>query len=535
MTTIDRVFTVRGEPFFPIGGQARNSSGYNAAEAETAFRALKLINGNTLEIPVYWEQIEPEEGVFDFQSVDALLECARRDGVRLVLLWFATWKNGSMDYTPAWVKTDPGRFKRVTAPTGRSIWVLSSHCQATLDADQRAFTELCAYLKAHDGAERTVIALQIENEPGILGSDRDHGPEAQACYHGPVPAELVERMRANGQGRVYDLWQQAGGAEAGTWPELFGWSAGEVMTSWSIASYIDCIAKGGKEVYDIPMYTNAWLGEREWALAGESYPSGGPISAVLDIYKWFAPHLDLIAPDIYIPDSRGYEAICAAYARDDNPLFVPESAPGGSNAWNMFRAIADYGAIGYAFFAIERIIAADGSVRPEHQPLVDSFCAVALAIPLLLRYQGTGKVHAVIQEENQREQLLDLDGWLGLVEYDDGSTRRPKDWRHRPGEHRPEDRGRGLVIQASRQELYFLGASYRVMLRPKLPPDQARDASLANGFLCKHQVPFIHIDEGHLDERGAFIVDRRRNGDEANHGVWVEADVGVVRVLLCDP
>ncbi|HHX43866.1 MAG TPA: hypothetical protein GX714_07770 [Chloroflexi bacterium] len=98
MAEVQRVFTVDGKPFFSIGGQARNSSGYNAAEAETAFQAVKLLHGNTLEIPVYWEQVEPEVGRFDFSSVGELLSSARRHGVKLVLLWFATWKNGDMDY-----------------------------------------------------------------------------------------------------------------------------------------------------------------------------------------------------------------------------------------------------------------------------------------------------------------------------------------------------------------------------------------------------------------------------------------------------
>jgi len=33
MAEIKRVFQVDGKPFFPIGGQAKNSSGYNRAEA----------------------------------------------------------------------------------------------------------------------------------------------------------------------------------------------------------------------------------------------------------------------------------------------------------------------------------------------------------------------------------------------------------------------------------------------------------------------------------------------------------------------
>lgn len=539
MTTINRVFTVEGRPFFTVGGQARNSSGYSDAESETAFKAVKLLHGNTLEIPVYWDQVEPQEGRFDWTSVDALLASARRYGVKLVLLWFATWKNGNMDYAPAWVKANPQRFKRVVSSNGKSVWVLSSHCQANLEADRKAFVAFCEHLKARDSVEHTVIAIQIENEPGILGSDRDYGPEAQAEFEAPVPAELVARMKATGAGRVYELWQQAGGKRSGSWPKMFGWAAGEVMTAWSIATYIDRLAEAGKAIHDLPMYINVWLGEQGWVFPGETYPSGGAVSKVLDIYKWFTPHIDLIAPDIYIADSRGYEAICAAYAREDNPLFVPESAPGGSNVWNMYRAIADYNAVGYHFFAIEHIVGEDGSVRPELQPIVDSIRSVAAVAPLLLKYQGTGKIHALIQEENLGSQRLDLDGYVGLAEFGDGLPSYVfKDWRHQSGRMpfgAPADdkRGRGLVIQASQNELYLVGAHYRLILRPLLPPE-LRDPSQGSSYMFSRQVGYIRADEGHLDEQGQFIVDRQRNGDEISSGLWVEPDNGVLRVILCD-
>ena len=119
-------------------------------------------------------------------------------------------------------------YKRVIAPTGNAIWVLSSHCKATLEADKRAFAALCKHLKAFDGKEQTVIGLQVENEPGISGSDRDFGPEAQAEYDGPVPAKLISAMKKAGKGAVYDVWQQAGGKASGTWPELFDWEGGAV-------------------------------------------------------------------------------------------------------------------------------------------------------------------------------------------------------------------------------------------------------------------------------------------------------------------
>ena len=152
MTEVKRVFKVNGKPFFPVGGQSSSSSAYNDTESIPAFEAVKLLHGNTLLTDVYWEVIEPEEGKFDFSSIDRLIANARRYGIKLILLWFATWKNGNMDYAPAWVKSNSKRFKRVLAADGSDLWVLSSYCKANLDADKKAFAALCKYLKAKDGA-----------------------------------------------------------------------------------------------------------------------------------------------------------------------------------------------------------------------------------------------------------------------------------------------------------------------------------------------------------------------------------------------
>jgi len=82
MTTVRRIFKVNGKPFFPLGGQSTNSSGYNEKESERAFEVIKLMHGNTLEIPVYWDIVEPEEGKFDFTMVDKLLASSRRFDVK---------------------------------------------------------------------------------------------------------------------------------------------------------------------------------------------------------------------------------------------------------------------------------------------------------------------------------------------------------------------------------------------------------------------------------------------------------------------
>ena len=97
---------------------------------------------------VYWEQFEPEAGRFDYATVDTLLSQAREHHVRLVLLWFGTWKNGSSHYMPLWMKRDPERYPRLLGANGRRVDSPSPHAAATLAADKRAFAALMRHLKA---------------------------------------------------------------------------------------------------------------------------------------------------------------------------------------------------------------------------------------------------------------------------------------------------------------------------------------------------------------------------------------------------
>ena len=103
---------VDGEPFLILGGELGNSEASSREAMRAHWPKLQAMNLNTVLAPVYWELIEPAEGRFDFSTVDALLEDARAHDMRLVLLWFGTWKNSMSSYVPAWVKRDTARFPR---------------------------------------------------------------------------------------------------------------------------------------------------------------------------------------------------------------------------------------------------------------------------------------------------------------------------------------------------------------------------------------------------------------------------------------
>src|SRR5947208_3174685 len=160
---------VDGQPYLILGGQVHNSSGW-PSELPAVWKSLAELHANTVEAPVYWEQMEPQEGEFSWDNVDAIVKGAREHNLRVVLLWFGTWKNGNMHYVPQWVKTDTKRFPRVVRADGELIDVLSASGRSTLQADKAAFVALMRHLKALDGTDHTVLMVQVENESGIIGS-----------------------------------------------------------------------------------------------------------------------------------------------------------------------------------------------------------------------------------------------------------------------------------------------------------------------------------------------------------------------------
>ena len=206
----------------------------------------------------------------------------------------------------------------------------------------------------------------------------------------------------------------------------------------------------------------------------------------------------------------------------------------------MFRAIADYNSIANFFYGAEFLVTADGTLRPESQPMVGNVKCTAAIAPLLLKYQGTGKIHAVIQE-GKNVEILDLNGFEGLIEFGaKGAPGAATDWRRmkvswlgNPIQAAPNP-GCGLVIQAGKNEFYLVGSNYRMFLRPKLTLENMPAMLLTPDGRAKTFAFIDSADEGHFDQNDEFVIDRRRNGDEiGNRGLWVESDIGVLRVITC--
>ena len=104
-----------GKPFVMLAGELHKSATGSLHKMEGLWEKMAMMNLNTVIAPVSWELCEPEEGSFDFSLLDAIVQGARENNLKVVLIWFGRWKNGTSTYVPSWVKLDQGGKKKEPA------------------------------------------------------------------------------------------------------------------------------------------------------------------------------------------------------------------------------------------------------------------------------------------------------------------------------------------------------------------------------------------------------------------------------------
>lgn len=501
---------VNGKPFLILGGQAHNSSASNPRDLEPVWRSLVAMHANTAEVPIYWELVEPQQGHFDFHLIDNAIQGARRHGLRLVFLWFGSWKNGNMSYTPSWVKLDPKHYFRVRNEVGQPMDIISPFCTAAREADEKAFAAVMQHIKSVDQSHRTVIMMQVENETGLYGTDRDYSAVANEKYRSKVPAALMtylEAHRGHLMPALESAWAAKHFARTGTWKEVFGGLAPEAFSAWYIARYVNAVAAAGKQQYPLPMYCNDWLIGEGAARAGD-WPSGGPTIHVIDIWKAAAPSINILAPDIYIPE---FLKTAAAYRRLDNPLFVPEVAFAPAFASYVFPDLAEFNGIGFSPFGIDFALQ-DGKLNPAGKTLAENYKVLEPLLPLIEKDQYTGKLFSVIQGIDYSNVIRLSHKLAAVISYRRNRGFAPPT----PGSYK-EPRAGGIIIELGPNDYIVAGSGFRVQFRNM------------QGFA--HSPEYLSIERGTFKDL-QWVPEQRLNGDELH--VNLTQKPGILRVRLYD-
>lgn len=463
---------VDSKPFPMLAGELHNSASSDPSfMQETVWPALRGLGLNTVLAAISWEMIEPQEEQWDLTVVETLLQQARTENMHLVLLWFGLWKNGESYYVPEWVKVDRHRFFRAMLPDGRETATISPFCTEAVEMDRRAFEHIMACLRDHDKAH-TVLMVQVENELGLMGADRDHCPAAAAAWRSRIPAEAQEVLGITG------CWADH--------PD-----SGEAFMAWYYARAVDRIASAGKAVYPLPMYANAWLAQHP-ERAGV-YPSGGPVAKLLPLWQKAAATLDMLSPDIYVKD---FKTECQRYARHGNPLFIPETARNAGCVARAIYAFGEHHALGFSPFGIEdlRGLPADEISEETLKALniaASAFDSGITASGLTAAYQLLAGVYPLLVGRESRGFLqgnpYESGCILGFADYDIQLD-------YMDGEY-----GSGGLILPDRDGFWLIGCNVRFAVWPK-PGDM-------------RTVEILRYEEGVFRE-GEWIRGRVMNGDE---------------------
>ncbi|WP_050801470.1 DUF5597 domain-containing protein [Gluconobacter morbifer] len=477
---------IDGKPFFVLAAQMHNSSAFSSS-LPAFWNTADRLHINTVQAPVYWETFEPSPGRYDFSMVNQLIDGARTHHVRLILLWFGTWKNGAGHYVPLWIKRNPQIYPRLENADHLPLDGMSPFGEQTLACDKAAFKALMTHLRERDADRHTVIMVQVENEPGLLGTVRDHTTTADRAFDAPVPADVLSVTKQ---------------LRHGNWSAIFGSQAPEIFSAWAVSRYINQVAEAGRAVYPLPLYVNAWLHYRGLKDAGTDFPSGGATYDMLNIWKSQSPAISIIGTDSYTNNLEQFHGGVLPYQRKDNAPWLSESGITVPNARWTYDLIAR-GGIGASVFGVD---------DPDHDEAIathglDNILLTPL-VPTLVMAASSGNVAALLEERGRPSPTHIFGNWMVRAAF--GASWGLPDPTESPFDS--QETGRALVVRLDDTHFLVAGTNARINFL-----SQNHDGGI-------HEV--VRVEEGTYDAHDKWHAERIWNGDETDYGMSLPAKNG---------
>lgn len=530
-------FEIDGKPFVMFTGELHNSTSTSESYMKEigVWEQMKKANFNTVIASCSWDVIEREAGKYDFTSVDHVIKNARENGLKVVMIWFASWKNSASTYAPSYIKRNPEKYPLVKNAEGKFLNILSAFGENSKNADKKAYEALMRHIREID-PDHTVIMMQVENEMGILGSIRDFSDLAEKAWKGQVPEDLINYLVAH-KGKLFPelekVWKVNGYKTKGTWEEVFGKSHSntedwkeypyyteEIFQAYYYAKYVGEITAAGKAAHNIPMYVNNWLKQPGMGAPG-GFPSGSPLPEVIDVWRAAAPAVDFTAPDIYMPE---YKWVLSQFALSENPIFIPECRTDIAKA---LYAYGEYDALGFAPFGFDGPQAvgmgAGGASNEEFANLGKCYGLLSGMGTMLTDNYNSDKMRGVLVTDDDQSPTVEMGDYIitfkstasmRAFDYGQGAEQLAAENAALAARARTTQSG-ALIIQTGADEFYIVGINAIISFAAK--------DSKATG-----RVLYDTIEEGVFKD-GKWIAGRNLNGDENRPNI---TGVGAKRIVV---
>lgn len=529
-------FEIDGKPFVMFTGELHNSTSTSESYMKEigVWQKMKDANFNTVIASCSWDVIEREPGKYDFTSVDHVIRSAREYGLKVVMIWFASWKNGNSTYAPSYIKRNPAKYPLVKNENGQTLNVLSAFNEDSKNADKNAFAALMRHIREID-KDHTVIMMQVENEMGILGSKRDFSAAAEKAWKGQVPADLMNYLSAH-KGKLFPelekVWKANGYKTKGTWEEVFGKSHSntedwkeypfyteEIFQAYYYGKYVGEIAAAGRAEHNIPMYVNNWLKQPGMGAPG-GFPSGSPLPEVIDVWRAAAPAIDFTAPDIYINE---FEWVLSQFALSENPIFIPECRTDIAKA---LYAYGEYDAMGFAPFGFDgpQGQGAGGASDEEFANLGKCYGLLSGMGNMLIDNYNSDKMRGLMVTADNPNPSVEMGDYVITLT----STQRMRAFDYGQGEeqlaaenaalaarNQRQNQSGALIIQTGPDEFYVVAINAILNFTPK-------DSK------AKGRVLWDTLEEGTFKD-GKWVPGRNLNGDENRPNI---SGVGAMRIVV---